>query len=171
MDLKNLKIEELITDVDGVLTDGKYTYSEEGKIYKQFGPHDSDGFKIIKSLGIKVRAISADYRGFNITKKRLDDLGIEVDLVSEKDRLDWINNNCNIHETVYVGDGLYDAEVMSICAYAFAPSNALEITKTASNYVTKAKGGNGVIFEISMELLRIFDSKRYERYMLGKVNG
>ena len=60
---------------------------------------------------------------------------------------------------------------MSICAYAFAPSNALEITKTASNYVTKAKGGNGVIFEISMELLRIFDSKRYERYMLGKVNG
>ena len=38
MDLKNLKIEELITDVDGVLTDGKYTYSEEGKIYKQFGP-------------------------------------------------------------------------------------------------------------------------------------
>ena len=53
MDLKKLIIEELVTDVDGVLTDGKYFYSDQGKILKQFGPHDSDGFKIIKSLGIK----------------------------------------------------------------------------------------------------------------------
>ena len=81
MDSKELIIEELVTDVDGVLTDGKYFYSDQGKILKQFGPHDSDGFKIIKSLGINVRAISADHRGFNITRKRLGDMGIDVHLV------------------------------------------------------------------------------------------
>jgi len=62
---------------------------------KQFGPHDSDGFKIINSLNIKVRAISADHRGFEITKKRLNDMGVELTLVSEHDRLGWIKSNCN----------------------------------------------------------------------------
>lgn len=171
MNTKNLIIEELITDVDGVLTDGKYIYSDKGKLYKQFGPHDSDGFKIIKSLGIKIKAISADYRGFKITKKRLDDMGIDIHLVSEKERLDWVKNNCNLSKTVYVGDGLYDAEVMSICAYGFAPFNALEITKRNSGFVTNASGGNGVMFEVAMELLRILDNKRYKKYMQGKVNG
>ena len=171
MDSKELIIEELVTDVDGVLTDGKYFYSDQGKILKQFGPHDSDGFKIIKSLGINVRAISADHRGFNITRKRLGDMGIDVHLVSEQERFEWMKKNCDLGKTAFVGDGLYDAGVMSVCAYSFAPSNALDLTKNAASYVTKLRGGDGAIFEVGMELLRIFDYARYEKYSEGKING
>lgn len=163
-------IDELITDVDGVLTDGKYFYSDKGKVLKQFGPHDSDGFKIIKSLGIRVTAISADHRGFSITKKRLNDMGIEVHLVPEKDRLNWMKKKCFLDSTAFVGDGLYDAAVMKVCALSFAPSNALDITKNVASYVTKAGGGNGVIFEVGMELLRMFDVIRHERYLEGNTN-
>jgi 3-deoxy-D-manno-octulosonate 8-phosphate phosphatase (KDO 8-P phosphatase) len=170
MNSKELTIKDLVTDVDGVLTDGKYFYSDQGKILKQFGPHDSDGFKIIKSLGINVRAISADHRGFKITKKRLSDMGIDLYLVSEKDRFDWMKKNCDLEKTAFVGDGLYDAAVMSVCAYSFAPSNALDLTKNASSYVTKLRGGEGVMFEVGMELLRIFDYSRYEKYLEGKIN-
>lgn len=171
MDSKELIIKELVTDVDGVLTDGKYFYSDQGKILKQFGPHDSDGFKIIKSLGISIRAISADHRGFKITNKRLSDMGIDVHLVSEQDRFDWMNKNCDIEKTVFVGDGLYDAAVMSVCAYSFAPSNALDLTKNVASHVTRARGGDGVMFEVGMELLRIFDYARFEKYLEGKING
>ena len=35
-------------DVDGVMTTGQFIYSDKGKQYKIFGPHDSDGLKLIK---------------------------------------------------------------------------------------------------------------------------
>ena len=41
-----MKFKHLVTDVDGVLTDGGFYYNTEGKVLKKFGPHDSDGFKI-----------------------------------------------------------------------------------------------------------------------------
>lgn len=153
-------MKELVTDVDGVLTDGKYFYTSEGKIMKQFGPHDSDGFKIIQSLGIKVRAISADHRGFQITKKRLDDMGIELTLVSEDDRLEWVKSNCNIQETIFIGDGLHDAPVMDICGMSFAPSNALEVTKKSATHVTSSAGGNGVILEVALQLSKELNNKK-----------
>ena len=57
-----------ILDVDGVFTDGTFYYSKKGKIYKKFGPHDSDGIKIIKKH-FNTSLISADKRGFEISKK------------------------------------------------------------------------------------------------------
>ena len=162
-----MKITDFITDVDGVLTDGRYFYSIDGKVLKQFGPHDSDGFKILKSLNIHVRAISADHRGFEITKKRLDDMGVDLTLVSELDRLDWIKNNCNPENTIFVGDGLYDAPVMKICGLSFAPSNALDITKDMASHVTTSCGGNGVILEIAMQVLKKLDHTRYQELTAG----
>jgi 3-deoxy-D-manno-octulosonate 8-phosphate phosphatase (KDO 8-P phosphatase) len=161
-------MKELITDVDGVLTDGKYFYTKDGKVMKQFGPHDSDGFKIIKSLDIKVRAISADHRGFEITKKRLDDMGIELTLVSENDRLGWIKSNCNTKETIFVGDGLHDAAVMRVCGLSFAPANALKITKNAASHVTSCEGGNGVMLEVAIEIMKRLDNKRYQELFEAK---
>ena len=38
-----------ILDVDGVLSTGQYLYSSDGKVYKIFGPHDSDGLKLIRN--------------------------------------------------------------------------------------------------------------------------
>ena len=42
---------KFISDVDGVLTDGKYLYSKQGKEYKMFGAHDNDGAKLLKQAG------------------------------------------------------------------------------------------------------------------------
>ena len=168
---KHMEIKELITDVDGVLTDGKYFYSEDGKVLKQFGPHDSDGFKIIRSLGIRIQAISADHRGFKITEKRLNDMGIEVHLVSEEERLDWVVNNCEVEKTVFVGDGLYDAAAMRMCALSFAPSNALASTKSAATYITEAAGGSGVMFDVALRLVKNIDPLRYEKLIRGDTSG
>lgn len=76
-----------IIDVDGVFSTGQFLCTEEGKFAKIFGPHDHDGIKLLKNL-INVQAISADKRGFAITKKRIaDDMRLKLELVSEENRL------------------------------------------------------------------------------------
>ena len=58
-----------LLDVDGVMTTGQFLYSEGGKEYKVFGPHDNDGLKLIKDKAT-IKFITADERGFLITKKK-----------------------------------------------------------------------------------------------------
>jgi 3-deoxy-D-manno-octulosonate 8-phosphate phosphatase (KDO 8-P phosphatase) len=165
-----MKILNLITDVDGVLTDGKYFYTSEGKIMKQFGPHDSDGVKILRSLGLKVSAITADHRGFEISKKRLEDMGVELTLVSEAERKGWVSKNYDLQTTAFVGDGLHDAPVMKLCALSFAPANALKITKNCADVITEASGGDGVLLEVALILMKRFDPSGYEELTGGLDN-
>lgn len=152
MSFKNLK--KIITDVDGVLTNGKFFYNQEGKILKEFGPHDGDGIKMIKSLGIDVTAISADHRGFKITEKRLNDMGVDIHLVSEKDRLNWYKENSIDGATGFVGDGLFDIPVLRYADFSFCPNNAPEVVKESANYPLKSDGGNGVFLEIALLILK-----------------
>lgn len=146
------KILNLVTDVDGVLTDGGFYYDETGKVIKKFGPHDSDGFKIIASLGINCVAISADQRGFGITKRRLTDMGVPITLVSEKDRFNWINEKFGFDNTCFIGDGYHDISSLQRANLGIAPINAPEIVKSSADIVTTASGGNGVIFEVALIL-------------------
>ena len=144
----------LISDVDGVLTDGGFYYSEQGKILKKFGPHDSDGFKILKSKGIESIAITADKRGFEISKKRLSDMDIPCFLVPAEIRYQWISEKFNITDTIFVGDGYFDIECIEKVALGIAPQNAPHIVKQAADFVTESHGGNGVILEIALELMK-----------------
>ena len=66
---KREKIKNLILDVDGVFTTGQFLYTINGKVAKVFGAHDNDGIKLSKPY-LNIHAITADKRGFNITKKR-----------------------------------------------------------------------------------------------------
>ena len=165
----NLKITTLVTDVDGVLTSGKFHYSDNGKLLKEFGPHDGDGLKILRSEGIKVLAITADHRGFKISKKRLDDMGIGLELVPEKDRLKWMTDNTELFNTAFIGDGLFDIPVIKKCALSFAPNNALDVTKKFASITTKASGGEGVLFEVALEILKLVNTDKYESLMRGDL--
>ena len=64
-----MKYKHFVTDVDGVLTDGGFLYNETGKVLKKFGPHDSDGFKIIKSLKLSVFVQFQQIKGFQLLKR------------------------------------------------------------------------------------------------------
>jgi len=143
----------LITDVDGVLTDGGFYYSGEGKILKKFGPHDNDGFKMLVEMGIQPVAISADMLGYSITKKRMEDMGIPIHLVSASTRYKWINDRYDFRKIIFVGDGYFDIECIKASRYGVAPSNAPDIVKAAADFVTTSCGGNGVILEIALSMM------------------
>ena len=98
---------EIWTDVDGVMTTGQFLYSADGKTHKVFGPHDNEGIKLLKGL-LPVRFITADKRGFGITKRRIvDDMGCPLDLVPEAEREAFIAGLGD--RVAFMGDGYSDA--------------------------------------------------------------
>ncbi len=135
-----------VLDVDGVLTDGGFLYSEEGKVFKKFGPHDSYMLNKIRNR-INITFISADQRGFKITSQRISDMGFKVTLVKEEDRINFIENNYDYKNLIYMGDGDADAEIILNAYIGFAPSNSRPDALKSANYITKNKGGQGAVAE------------------------
>ena len=146
-------IQMMIFDVDGVFTDGKFIYDERGKKYKSFGAHDADGINLLKNSGIIVQAITADKRGYSITEKRMHDMNIPLNLVSENERNQYICNLGTPHSICFMGDGHYDAQIFKNIGYSIAPANAVEIAKKNAKFVTKSKGGNGAVYEACLHVL------------------
>ena len=138
-----VEIKRVVTDVDGVLTDGGFYYTADGKVMKRFGPHDSDGVKMLKAVGIDVYAITADARGFEITSRRLSDMGVPVTLVSESERLDFIESNFGFVGTVFIGDGWHDAPSLAACEISYAPLNATQRAIKAADHRIECEGGRG----------------------------
>jgi len=152
---KRKQIKTLILDVDGVLTDGTYQYTTEGKVSKVFGPDDNDALSLLKEY-LKIHVVSGDKRGFQITKKRIDDMKLPIDLVSTFDRVKWIKDNYNLEETIYMGDGIFDAMVFDKVAYGIAPANAFYTTKEKADFVTKSKGGDSAVAEACLHIMEKF---------------
>ena len=143
----------LILDVDGVFTDGKFHYTAEGKVVKVFGDADNDALSLIKDR-LHVEMITGDKRGFPISQKRIHiDMGFPLSLVSTFDRAAWIKERFDPKETIYMGDGIYDPLVFREVGFSIAPANAFINTKKYANYVTQSKGGEGAVAEAVIYIL------------------
>ncbi len=144
-----------ILDVDGVLTDGGFYYSEEGKVLKKFGPDDNDALKLLAPF-IEIRFVSGDKRGFNITKRRIKDMKFQIDLVSTDKRIEWIRTKYNPQDVIYMGDGIFDSIVMKQVGYSIATSDSDEFAKRTAKYVTKRVGGNRAVAEACLHIMSKF---------------
>jgi 3-deoxy-D-manno-octulosonate 8-phosphate phosphatase (KDO 8-P phosphatase) len=145
-----------VLDVDGVLTDGKFIYGEQGKMYKSFGPDDNDALKIL-SNHMDILFVTGDKRGFNISQKRVvEDMGFTLSLVSTFLRIEWIQERFNPAQVVYMGDGIFDFLVMQSVAYSIAPANADQNAKRYANYVTRRSGAERAVSEASIHLMDKF---------------
>lgn len=147
-----------ILDVDGVLTDGCFYYSEDGKILKKFGPDDNDALKLLEPY-MEIKFVSGDKRGFKISEKRVLDMGFSIDFVSTKNRIEWIKEKYNPQEVIYMGDGIFDNTVMNEVGYAIATSDSDENAQKAANYITKRIGGHRAVSEACLHILEKFFKK------------
>ncbi|MCB1784292.1 MAG: HAD hydrolase family protein [Alphaproteobacteria bacterium] len=145
-----------ILDVDGVMTDGSFTYSEQGKTHKSFGADDADGLALLSNY-MKIRFVSADKRGFPITKKRIaEDMGYPLDCVSSAERIEWIKSLEEAQNVIYMGDGFYDFRIFDAVGYGIAPENALQHTKDKASFVTSRKGGDRAVAQACLHIIDTF---------------
>ena len=150
-----MKPENFIIDVDGVLTTGQFYYSDKGKILKVFGKDDADALNLLKDK-INIYFVSGDKRGFDISKRRVNDMGFEISLVSTVKRIEWIKQNYNQSKTIYMGDGIFDHYVFDEVFYSIAPSNAHIFAKNSCDFETLSSGGYGAVSEACLHILDKF---------------
>lgn len=144
-----------ILDVDGVMTTGQFLYTKSGKTEKVFGPDDADALNILKNY-MKIIFLSADKRGFEISKKRISqDMGFELYLVSSRSRLQWMKQY-DLKKTIYMGDGMLDGLIFGNVFYSICPKNAFYLTLKKADYVSKYNGGNRAVAEACVHILKKF---------------
>ena len=171
MPLKQKPINFLL-DVDGVLTSGDFIYNKNGKFGKIFGPDDNDALKIASKF-INISFLSSDYRGFNISKKRVqDDMNFKINLIRNNQRVLWIKRNFDLKKTIYMGDGIFDWIIMKECFYAISCNNSNELSKKYSNFVTKSNSGERAVTEACLHIIKkFFYKKKIENLILSYLNG
>lgn len=154
---------KVVFDVDGVFTDGRILYSSNGKTHKIFGPHDKDGLKILKNYISDINFITADKTGFDITYRRIvTDWGYEPSrliLVPEETRLSWFENNCDLDKTIFMGDGYFDAPILSKVGYGIAPNSARIEAKLVAKFVTPSNAGQGAVLDACLHIKEITNEK------------
>jgi 3-deoxy-D-manno-octulosonate 8-phosphate phosphatase (KDO 8-P phosphatase) len=148
-----MAVELIVFDVDGVMTDGRFDYSAEGKQLKSFGPDDADALKLLTAV-TPVVFVSADRRGFPITERRIaGDMGHEVQLVPSGGRLDWIAARAPLDRVAYMGDSFTDIPVLKEVDVGITTADALPGVRQAATYVTQRRGGDRAVAEACFYLL------------------
>lgn len=143
-------------DVDGVLTDGRLYYSDEGEELKVFHTHDGMGLKLLRKAGIEPAIISA--RNSPAVRRRMSELEINRVHLGCKDKGAMVDTL--LQETGFsrdqlaaIGDDLVDLPMLQRAGLAVAVANAHPELKAAANWVTSKGGGHGAVRELCDQLL------------------
>jgi len=164
------RIEVLVLDVDGVLTDGRITLTDSGEEIKSFHVRDGSGMKYWRRVGKKIAIISG--RGSKAVEYRAGELDVDVLRLNSKDKLPVYEEVlAELHaaeETVAViGDDLTDIPLMKRCGLAVAVADAPEELRDMADYVTRLPGGQGCVREVIELILKSSGlwAKILERYL------
>lgn len=146
----------LVSDVDGVLTDGGIYYDAKGNETKKFNVKDGQICQVLKDEGYKLGIITG--RKSNIVKRRFEELGFDFIFQGYADKRIAIKKILDIggfkySEIVYTGDDINDLCLFKMVGFSCCPSDAKDYIKKEVDYVTKSKGGEGVFREVADLLL------------------
>jgi len=145
-----MKIELLVYDFDGVMTDNKVYVDQNGNETVRVNRADGLGVSEIKKLGIEQIIISTETNP--VVSTRANKLGINClqGIENKKAALREYckNNNFDLQNVAYVGNDINDKEVMEIAGTTYCPSDAHKSIQIISDYILNTKGGDGVIREL-----------------------
>lgn len=155
------KIKFILTDVDGVLTDGRLHFfpDAKGKIeeFKSFSAVDGLGVLIALKCGLNIGIITG--RAHDTTVHRAKSLGMKYiyqGFLNKIPALEDIMQKENLapEQIAYIGDDIIDLAVMKRVGVTFAPQDARLDVREKADYTTKARGGKGVLREAIEAVLK-----------------
>nr|WP_280636936.1 HAD-IIIA family hydrolase [Halomonas piezotolerans] len=152
--LANVKL--LITDVDGVLTDGGIYYDATGECLKRFHVRDGLGMRLLEECGIRVAVLSG--RDSATLRKRVADLGIGLHAFGVKDkyaacRALMKEAGVTPEQTVCIGDDSIDLPAFAACGLSYAVADAPSYVKQHATGILSLAGGQGAVRELADAIL------------------
>lgn len=159
MNLKNKvsKIDFIVMDVDGVLTDGRIIYDNTGNQLKNFDVQDGLGLSIWSKMGYKSAIITGkESHVVTIRAKECKIDSVYQGCTKKLDALEKIMKDFNLtyQQICYIGDDLIDLPVMKKCGFSVAVRNARREVKKEADYITEAFGGRGSVREVIEKVLK-----------------
>jgi len=148
---KAAKIKLLITDVDGVLTDGGVIYDDHYLELKKFNVKDGLIVKVLQQHGIKIGAITG--RNSPVVRSRCKELGFDFHYHGVRDKGEKLEEvledfDIALEECAYIGDDLIDLPIIVRVGLSVAPLDALPYVKEEVDLISSLPGGRGVFREV-----------------------
>ncbi|MDH0136206.1 3-deoxy-manno-octulosonate cytidylyltransferase [Pseudomonas asiatica] len=146
----------VITDVDGVLTDGGIYYDSNGECFKRFHVRDGMGMRLLEENGVRVAVLSG--RDSATLRKRVADLGITLCQFGVKDKFTacvelMAEAGVSASQTVCIGDDCIDLPAFSACGMSLAVADAPEYVKSLATQTLLTVGGSGAFREVADAIL------------------
>jgi 3-deoxy-D-manno-octulosonate 8-phosphate phosphatase (KDO 8-P phosphatase) len=155
--LRAAALEWILTDVDGVLTDGRLVYGPEGEAWKTFDVRDGLGLKLAQRAGLKVGVLSA--RGGPALVRRAGELGLDAVVIRREDKREAFREllderRVRARQVAYAGDDLVDLPILLACGLSFAPADAVAEVRERVDHTLSCRGGRGAVREMVEWILR-----------------
>jgi len=146
-----LSIELIVLDVDGTMTDGHITYSQNGDEIKSFNVKDGLAIVSWMKLGKKVAIITG--RSSSIVQRRVKELHIEYFYQGIEDKLGTLETLCakldiTMDNVAAIGDDLNDYKMLQAVNLSFVPSDASMHVEKVATVVLMRRGGDGAVREM-----------------------
>lgn len=150
-------IELILSDVDGVLTDGGVIFDNRGIEIKQFHIRDGAGIKLWQRAGSRFGLVTG--RTSHVVEVRAAELAIELVRQGSEDKLatvlDVLNElSLKPEQVCYIGDDLPDLQVMRRMGLGVAVADACSELQAEAHLVTRLPGGRGAVREVIETVLK-----------------
>ena len=140
-----------VFDFDGVFTDGKIMFDNQGNAIKHYHAKDGMGIFRLRNSGVEIGVISG-WPENESQKGILKHLKIERVSLGSNDKLGILQKWCeemdlNLDEVAYMGDDVNDIGVMKCVNLVACPNDAVEEVKNIAYFISSKKGGDGAVRE------------------------
>jgi YrbI family 3-deoxy-D-manno-octulosonate 8-phosphate phosphatase len=145
------KIKYILSDIDGVLTDGRFLIDEKGNESKQLCYRDLDAIGIGRKAGIDFIFITGESsKMVDVIARRF---AVNEVVSGAKDKLSAVRRICSEksidpREICYIGDADRDAPAIKYAGIGIAPPDGTKKAKEAADFITDSAGGAGVLLEV-----------------------
>lgn len=147
----------MLTDVDGVLTDGRLQFDNHGIESKQFHIRDGLGIRLWQRAGHRFGIVTG--RKSEIVERRAAELDVDIVRQGDDDKLGQTEQiarelGVELEAICYIGDDLPDLPAIRAVGLGVAVQDAAAEVRAAANHVTRTAGGQGALREIIETILR-----------------
>ena len=143
------KINLIVYDFDGVMTDNCALVDEKGNELVKVNRSDGLAISKIKEKGIKQIILSTEKN--KVVSKRAEKLGIDCYQDNSNKKEFLVNyrkkQEISLGEVIFIGNDINDLEAMKLTGRSYCPSDANQKIKKIASETLKTKGGEGVIRE------------------------